>query len=99
MTLELSDRFRYSNGEPKNGLFMSKELTETELDTCFILVADGPLGLGEKDINDLGLTAEVEELVNEGIIRKVTLLQMAEDLVKDESAIAQWRDGKIKEVS
>jgi len=96
MTCELSERFRYDGGEPMNGYYMCSELTEEELDVCFVLVVCGPLGLKETKVKRSRVDiAVVEALVKEGIVRKTSLLQLARDLVEDESRVQQmreWRD-------
>jgi len=93
MTSELSERFRYPGGEQMNGFYICKKLTETELDICIGLEASGPLGLGEENIVSLGIDISiVQALVNDGVVRKTTLLQLACDLTGDELRIVEMKE-------
>ena len=93
--MALGERFRYSSGEPKNGFFICKELTTAELDICLELVTVGPLGMGVEDIKNIGIdTLSVEELVADGVVRRMTLLELAKDIVGNEVRAKQmltWR--------
>ena len=88
VTNKLSERFRYRNGIEKNGYFIDAALTDDERMVCLALASGGPLGCGANDIEEKRIElGSIEALVAEGVVRKRNRLQMAKDLIEDETGM------------
>ena len=93
MTIELSERFRFPGGNEMNGFFIHKNLTDEEKTICLKLMSGGPLGLSVLRIKRKKIPIEdIKALETDGIIIKTSLLQLANELVRDE-----WASDKYKE--
>jgi len=80
------ERFRHPDGREMNGFFMYKTLSDAEGVICrFLVDKGGPLGLDKEEITEAQIDLdELQALVESGIVKKCTLFEIAQEVVKDE---------------
>ena len=87
-------RFEFNDGSPMNPFWTWKTMTPLERGICFRLARRaGPLGWNKRSFSaahvPMGL---VEAVVEQGLIRKVPLLQLAREITTNETFIGERQE-------
>ncbi|MCX6725854.1 MAG: hypothetical protein NT052_00860 [Candidatus Shapirobacteria bacterium] len=97
MSIEQKSQTVERKGE-KNGFWLWDDLNANERDICYRLVhGGGMLGWNKKSLNAAHLkTVNLENLTGKEILRKVSLFQLAQELVNDEFSC--WKKEEFDEM-
>lgn len=80
----MDERFRFGNGREMNPFWVWKTMSETERYICNRLAKAGLLGWNRQSLSAAHIKVmDVEGLIENGVIKKVTLLQAAKVVIKN----------------
>ena len=91
--IEIDKRFKFENGAEMNGHYKYGILTRPERYICCRLQESGPVGIGQEQIEEFEIPiADVEALVDAGIVKKAPLIQFARELTTDKVSCEEMED-------
>ncbi len=78
----MNERFRFGDGSEMNPFWVWRSMDETERNICNRLAKAGPLGWNRRSLSAAHIKFEdVEALIGEGVVKKASLLQLANEVV------------------
>ncbi|MFH1970962.1 MAG: hypothetical protein ABIJ05_01065 [Patescibacteria group bacterium] len=93
----MKERFKFQDGREMNAFWIHKTLTEDERSTCYKLKKMGILGWSRKSFGAARINySDVEHLIGEGILKQVSLYDVAKEITSNNQLISERNELEIE---